>query len=277
MTSAPVIHVRHGPEEEGQRWFMELEDVPDTPLHDAIIALLILVLKYRYRDRDALVARNLGCRWDPDDARIGVDPDVVLIEPAPPEGMSTLRVWQPGHLPPRVAIEVVSEHNAEKDYVEGPPRIACLRGEELWIFDPELYGPISEEHGGPFVLQIWRRRDAEEGVDMERVYAGDAPAFSPALQAWLVTTGNGECLRIADDEQGTRLWLTEAEAELAARKAAEAKAKAEAHAREEAEAKAKAEEDAREEAEERAKAEAQARRDAEAEIRRLRALLDKNS
>lgn len=248
MTSAPVIHLRPNPDEE-QRWFMELEDVPDTPLHDAIIALLILIFQHRYRDRDVLVARNLGCRWAPDDARIGVDPDVALIEPAPPKGISTLRVWEPGHSPPRIAIEVVSENNAAKDYMEGPPRIARLGGEELVIFDPELHGPTAEEHGGPFVLQIWRRATDGQLVDMVRTYAGDGPAFSTVLNAWLVPTDDGERLRVADDELGNRLWPTEAEAETEARKAAEAKANEET----------------------------EARRAAEAEVQRLRALLDKES
>ncbi len=227
MTSAPVIHLRYGLEE-NERWFMELEDVPETFLHDAIIELLKLTLRYRYRDRNALVTSNVACRWDPNDARVGVDPDVILVEPAPPESeaLKSLRVWLPKHQPPKLAIEVVSETNATKDYKEGPARMARLGAEELWIFDPELHGPTLDDLGGPFELQIWRRLAAGDHVDMERLHAGPAPAYSPALKAWVVTTDGGKRLRVADDAEGTCLWPTEAEAEAEARHAETARADA---------------------------------------------------
>ena len=62
-------------------WRLEEDDVPETPLHDAIIELLMLVLKHwaEREGRSALVCSNLGCRWDPSDARVGTDPDVVLL------------------------------------------------------------------------------------------------------------------------------------------------------------------------------------------------------
>ena len=245
MTSAPHLL---GPKD--QRWFMDLEDVPDHPLHDAIIALLMLILQHRYRGQDALVARNLGCRWEPSDRRVGVDPDIVLIAPAPPDDLSTLQIWLPDHPPPKLAVEVVSETNAAKDYQEGPLRMARLGAEELWIFDPELHGP--HEQGGPVVMQIWRR----VGDRMERIHAGDAPAYSPALGAWTVlrhTEDGRPRLRVAEDDAGALLWPTEAEA-------AAAQAQKEAERADDAAARA-------EEAEARAEA-------AASEIQRLRALLD---
>ena len=216
MTSAPVIYLRYGLEE-NQRWFMELEDVPETCLHDAIIDLIKSVLTHRFRDGRGLVSRNLACRWDPSDRRIGVDPDVALLTPPPPEGkaLESLNVWLPKHAPPKLAIEVVSKTNAAKDYREAPARMARLGGEELWIFDPGLHGPTLETLGGPYVLQIWRRLAAGDHVDMERLYAGPAPAYSPALDAWVVSTDGGDYLRVADDADGAQLWLTKDEAEAA--------------------------------------------------------------
>ncbi len=241
------------------RWLMDLDDVPETFLHDVIIELLKLVLKYRYRDRNAIVTSNVACRWEPKDERVGVHPDVILLEPAPPEGeaLKSLRVWEPGHQPPKLAIEIVSETNAAKDYDEGPLRLGRLGAEELWIFDPELHGPSND--GGPFVLQIWRRSATGPG-QMEPVHKGDAPAFSPVLNAWVVTAEGGRRLRIADDAQGLQLWPTKDEAE-----AEERQVEAEAR-RVEAEAR-------RVEAEAR-RVEAEARRAAEAEVQRLKALLD---
>jgi hypothetical protein len=206
------VALRFEIEETPGRWLMEEESVPETPLHDAIIELLMLVLKHwaRTEGRRALVTSNLGCRWDPGDARVGVDPDVVLIEPAPPEGeqLTTLRIWEPGHVAPRIAVEVVSANTAGKDYLEAPARCARLGVRELWIFDPRLDGP--PDTGGPFTLQIWR---ALEGSEMTRIHAGPGPAFSDELGAWLVVAADGSRLRLAADAAGSNLWPTAAEAE----------------------------------------------------------------
>ncbi|MEM1030413.1 MAG: Uma2 family endonuclease [Myxococcota bacterium] len=206
-------------EEPPRRWRMEEEDVPETPLHDAVIRLLMLILQRwaETSERSALVARNLGCRWDPEDARVGIDPDVALIEPAPPEAdaLTTLRVWREDHAPPRIAIEVVSHQNPRKDYLDAPLRCARLGVEELWVFDPTLAGP--EDTGGPHRLQVWRQQANGEGPHMSRVYAGDGPARSNVLEAWLILTDDRRRLRIADDETGERWWPTGEEAERAAR------------------------------------------------------------
>ena len=144
---------------------MELEDVPETHIHSLIIELIRLILKYRFRDRNVLVASNLACRWNPDDEREGVNPGVILVDPAPPEGtaIESLNVWRPDHVPPKVAIEVVSKSNAKKDYVDGPAKLERLGAEELWIFDPKLLGPVDPKGGGPFVLQIWAVEERQDG------------------------------------------------------------------------------------------------------------------
>ena len=137
-----------------------------------------------------------------------------VVEPAPPEGAraTSLCAWKSNHHAPRVAVEVVSESTAEKDYGDGPDRYAASGTQELWMFDPLLAGP--DTRGGPTVLQVWRRD--KEGV-FRRVYAGEGPARSEELGAWLVVTNARSRLRIAEDPQGTLLWPTEAEFERAAK------------------------------------------------------------
>ncbi|MEM1031289.1 MAG: Uma2 family endonuclease [Myxococcota bacterium] len=215
VTEPARVGLQFALEEPPERWRLEEGKVPETPLHDRTIALLMAILEHwilqrcvRERDRPAMAARNLGCRWDPDDARVGTDPDIVLLEPPPPEAeaLTTLRVWEPGHAPPPLAVEVVSKNTADEDYVEAAARCARLGVRELWVFDPLREGPATT--GGPFVLQVWRRRDDV----MARVYAGAGPAFSEELSAWLVVTDQGRRLRLADDPDGVSLWPTSAEA-----------------------------------------------------------------
>ncbi len=206
-------------EEPRDRWLLDEETMPESPLHDRIIDLLKLILLawVERTHRNALVARNFACRWDPSDARVGLDPDLCLIEPAPPGvlDITQLHTWEPGHVPPRLGIEIVSPSTAAKDYGDAAARYARLGTREVWIFDPLRQGPSTT--GGPFVLQVWRQ---EEGT-MRRVFAGSGPAWSEELGAWLVVTGGGRQLRLADDQDGQQLWPTPDEAERAARQQSE--------------------------------------------------------
>lgn len=194
-------------------WELSGENMPESVVHDEAVALLRALLSWWARGRsDVQVARNLAIRWDEAHPQIGVDPDVCVLSPVPPEGrdLRSVRTWLPGHTPPRLAIEVVSETNPHKDYLVAPEKYASSGTGELWIFDPLLSGPTS--HGGPFRIQVWERDASERLV---RTYAGDGPAYSPYLGAHLVVVGEGILLRIAEDADATRFWPTAEEAALA--------------------------------------------------------------
>jgi hypothetical protein len=66
-----------------------------------------------------------------------------------------------------------------------------------------------------------------KGNQFRRVYAGDGPAFSRELGAWIVVTDAGMRLRLADDAAGARLWPT-AEEDAQRAKEEERRAKEEA-------------------------------------------------
>jgi Uma2 family endonuclease len=208
-----------------ERWVLE-DDItmPEGPEHQNAAALLerILVAWIARVTRDASAHINLAVRWDQSHPKVGVDPDVCLIEPALRKGEKSLRTWVDGHHAPRVVVEVVSENSGEKDYVDGPQRYAASGARELWIFDPERFG--SANVGGPWVLQVWRRTKAGA---FRQDYAGDGPAYSDELGAWLVITDDGTRLRIADDEAGEHLWPTGMETERARADAERARADAE--------------------------------------------------
>ncbi len=194
-------------------WVMRDEDnMSESPLHRGASNELCAVLSHwiERTGRDAEAGCNRGLRWDPEHPTWGVDPDVYLIEPAPPPEAShiSLRTWEPGVHPPRVAVEVVSENNAEKDYQVAPDKYAASGTYELWVFDPLLLGPAVR--GGPHLLQVWRRNARGS---FRRVYAGEGPAFSRALSAWIVIVDGGTRVRVSDDAVGTKLWPTPEETE----------------------------------------------------------------
>ena len=195
-------------------WVVEDDEkVPESRGHELRgerLRRLLDAWKVRTR-RDLQVGRNLALRWDEDHPRVGVDPDVYVVEPPPPEGddVRSLRTWDTGHHPPLLAIEIVSLSRPDKDYDSSPEKYAASGTEELWVFDPDLAG---RARGGPFALQVWRR--TEEG-EFNRVHAGSGPARSEAIGAWVFVVDEGRGLAIADDEAGTSWWRTVEESERA--------------------------------------------------------------
>lgn len=198
-------------------WLIPEETAPESQPHDVVLDLLkALLLAFVARTKmDALVARGLAVRFTQENPRIGADPDIALITPRPPDAddLDSLLLWEDGHPPPVLAVEVVSKSNAEKDYVRAPDRYAACGTKELWVFDPRLVGKA--RYGAPKRLQVFQRRDEE----FELSYAGEGPAYSAVLDAWLHVVDEGRKLRIADDREGTKFWMTAEEAERAAKEA----------------------------------------------------------
>lgn len=228
--AARKIQVTYEVATDDERFVLEEENVPESALHDHIVRLVVdILLAWRARTKaNVMVGRNLALRWNAASPRQGVDPDVYVVEPPPPEGLgvTSLCTWKPGHHAPRVAVEVVDENTAAKDYGDGPDRYAVSGVKELWIFDPLGLG--ADARGGTHRLQVWQR-DANR---FRRVYAGDGPARSEELGAFLVIRDEGPTLCIADDPEGHSVWPTRAEQERAAREAALAVDEAERAAKE---------------------------------------------
>lgn len=192
-------------------WAIPEVPVSESDTHVAAIDWLwaLLVAWVERTGRDVKVARNLGIRWVREERRLGFDPDLCLIEPAPDPSvpLGSLRLWRDGHVAPMLAIEVVSQGHPYKDYVDTPERCAACGVRELWVYDPMLVGPRAR--GGPYLLQVWRRRD--DG-GFERLFAGSGTAHSPILDAWLHPAASqlpaGAQLNLSDDEAGEERWLS---------------------------------------------------------------------
>ena len=195
---------------------------------------------------DASVHGNVALRWDKDHPTVGVDPDILWVEPSLPADARSVLTWVKGVSPPRIAVEVVGLDTAYKDYNQGPEKYALSGTRELWVFDPDGYGR-TEEGRGPWKLRVWRRVKRT----FRCMYEGDGPAFSRELGAWLVVVGDE--LRVANDRKGQDLWPTLAEETQRERERAEK------------------ERERAEKERERADDEARARADAEARIRTLEA------
>ncbi|MEZ4221821.1 MAG: Uma2 family endonuclease [Polyangiaceae bacterium] len=228
--SQGLAAVRYAVRRDADAWELPEVPVPESHEHDLLSERLVALLK-AWTERtslDALVTRNLALRWVAENPRVGIDPDVALIVPAPPveEGLSSLCLWMPSHVAPRLAIEVVSKHHPYKDYRDIHEKYAASGTSELWILDPSGYGP--KALGGPVPIQQWVRRD---GV-LERMHFGAGPVYSEAIDAWLWS----DPVRISDDREGTRAWLTGREMERAAKEAALEQARQDRAGREAAEA-----------------------------------------
>lgn len=212
MKGATTVQVRYSLGAVPESWVLTEDKVSEATLHDRVAQRLKLLLEEwaGRTERSVRIARNLAVRFIEADPRIGIDPDVCVLEPAPAErDIRSLRLWQPGHLAPPLCFEIVSANHPHKDYREIQDPYAALGATELIVFDPELVGPRSL--GGPMPLQKWCRRD---GL-FERVAFGADPVYSAVLDAWV--HARGEHLDIADDREGTLIWQTEAERERALR------------------------------------------------------------
>lgn len=206
MSENPVrVHLRYEVPPRWDEWIMPEGTVPEAHVHDLTARRLVELLDawVQRTGLDAVVARNIAIRFLRERPRVGIDPDVCLVEPKPPSAreFSSVKLWQPGHAPPRLAVEVVSRWHPNKDYDRVQERYAYCGVEELWVLDPERFGPA--RFGGPFPLQQWLRRD---GV-LERCHAGEGPVYSPTLGAWLFA----EPVRICDSRAGDGVWTTLAE------------------------------------------------------------------
>jgi Uma2 family endonuclease len=223
MASAASVTVRYEVHEGHREWELTKPTMPESVPHDEVVTELRSLLElWARRAVSARVVRNLAVRWSKENPRIGVDPDVAVLSPPPPEGraLQSVCTWEAGHTAPRLAVEVVSDIRPRKDYVLMPDKYAASGTQELWVFDPLLAGPRS--HGGPFRLQVWSR---DEAGALSRVYAGEGPAWSAELGAHLVVVDGGQKLRIADDAEGAQLWPTHEEAERRAKRDAQSRAK----------------------------------------------------
>ncbi|HKY38022.1 MAG TPA: Uma2 family endonuclease, partial [Polyangiaceae bacterium] len=182
MQSLAVVSVRYPVLPNPEAWEIPEGPVPEATAHDTAVHhirnLLTAWAARLERGRSARISRELAVRWLQQYPKTGIDPDLAVLEPAPPDfdDLTSLKLWEPGRMPPRLAIEVVSSSHPYKDYAAIQERYAAMGIEELLVFDPLLQGPRSL--GGPVPLQLWRR---DAALAFERLHFGSDPVYSLVL------------------------------------------------------------------------------------------------
>ena len=226
MQPLAVVSLRYPVRPNLEAWVLPEGKVPEaTAHHTAVYRIYGLLLAWTERvrgERSVRIASDLAIRWLEQHPRTGADPDICILEPAPADfdDLKALKLWVPGRVPPRLAIEVVSTSLPHKDYGSIQERYAAMGVEELIVFDPLMCGPRSL--GGPVALQLWRR---DATAAFERVQFGPDPVYSQVVDAWFIADGRD--LQISNDRRGTKRWLTAEEQLVTARSEAE-RAQAEA-------------------------------------------------
>src|SRR5688572_22368871 len=87
-----------------ERWTISEQPVPESAWHYECLELLkaLLVAWVARTGSRAYVYRNLALRVRADLPAVGFDPDLMLVDPAPPERgtLDSLLLWRSDHSPP---------------------------------------------------------------------------------------------------------------------------------------------------------------------------------
>lgn len=194
------------------------------------IVLLLSVLQELARQRSwtrCFIGADAFFAWVPEHPLVRVSPDAYIVDDPPPPPMpKSWQRWLPGHRPPRWAVEIVSD-DWRKDYEEAPAKYAQLGSRELVLFDPDAAVGLAKP---PVRVPLTVYRRDEDGV-LAKAYAGEGPAYSAELGAWLQVLRQEKVarLRLSYDEAGEKLVPS---AEEARAEEAQGRAKAEARVRE---------------------------------------------
>ena len=197
-----------------KRWYDFVPDPPtveDGMLQNFVIADIGPVLRLRFKPRadSVLVSGRAYILYDINDPNARIDPDYFIVFDVDVQSIirhNSYRVWQWGK-PPDFVLEIASESTALNDVTTKRDIYARIGALEYWRFDPsggELYGePLAGER-----LVDGRYEPYPIHTDAD----GDIWAHSEALDLDFYMRGN----RFWVKDSATGEWLNFLEAELAA-------------------------------------------------------------
>jgi len=189
--------------------FPDSAEVPEHRRHLRLRTLLFQFLEHAFADV-AAVGSEQFVYWDPTNPRACLSPDAFVRFGGKSEDFPSWKVWERGA--PHVAVEIISESDAEEaSWQEKLERYRHLGVSELVRFDPET--PEQPLRIWDFVGDDLLERRLFESWAQSRHLGG---YWRPVDQSDL-----GLTLRLSGDEEGLSLFLTLAEQEAKARRAAE--------------------------------------------------------
>jgi Uma2 family endonuclease len=192
-------------------WYLtDEEDMGEGGEQEQIIWVLKQVLTQLASERgwrNVHIGADQFFAWVESEPLVRVSPDVYLLDHPPPRPLpASWQTWLPGHRPPRLAFEIVSEETWHKDYRDAPKKYAQLGTRELVVYDPEA--AAGRARGAEREALHVFRREADSGF--VRAYHGAGPARSEELEAWLVVIREGDVatLGVSRDAGGLDLVPT---------------------------------------------------------------------
>lgn len=180
----------------------------ETDLHRYWMVRIIELLEQRFRTQRIYVSGNLKLYLEEGDPSRCVVPDAMVVKDCDPGRRRTFKVWEEGRVP-NVVFETTSRSTKREDSTQKPKTYEMLGVNELFLYDP------TQDY----------LRPALQGY---RMGPNGYQPIEPDDQGRLESRELGLYLRIEDgdleliDIQSGQTILTEAEAERAAREAAEA-------------------------------------------------------
>jgi Uma2 family endonuclease len=190
----------------------EEESVPEPALHDKLIQYLVEVLEWLFHRQLCAIHRNLAFYHIRERNVLSVAPDIAVVKGLPFQPVKSWRVGRTGPAP-HVVFEILSEETWKKDVEEKPEVYARMGVQEYFAYDPNL-SPLAEDTAER--LFGWRLDPLSQHM-VALPLPPDGSLWSQELESFLVP--DEQFLRLY--ERNGQLRLTWAEAEAAARQAAE--------------------------------------------------------
>ena len=202
---------------------LEEEEMSVTSFHADLVAYLVAVLRWHFRQYVCSIHENLNFYQSRDYMERPLAPDIAVNKGIPYTGRRNWIIGLTGG-PPQVVFEILSLDTWGKDVDEKPLRYAHMGVEEYFAYDPNEL-PLAQETSHR--LFGWRL-DRAQGRMIRLQPDSQGRLWSQQLDCWLVS--DGTLLRLVDDQY--QVWLTEAEAQTLRADAEARRAEAEARARE---------------------------------------------
>ncbi len=184
--------------------FPESAEVPESKLHLELCALLYALLKYSFA-REHSIGADQFVYWDPTDPRACLAPDAFVRLDQPDSYFKTWKVWERGA--PQLAVEIQSDSDYGESWESKLRKYPKLGVRELVAFDPD---------NGQ--LRLWDCVGSDL-VERELTSAGARSSVLPGFWVVVADAELGPALRLSRTEDGSELYPTAVEAEMAARRA----------------------------------------------------------